>query len=278
MSKSDPNEKLIELLETYKAALLAWDNGIQTLDDGTSVRTLVNRNTRAVQKIVRRAGCGRKMTVSPPAAVGGMIMRNVDPFTSVFRGPYGLNMMPIISDMIDETVGVIQAGELPPERTTAAGGKSKKKRRPSNKKVFVVHGRDNGAKQTIARFLEKLGLEPVILHERSNAGLTIIEKFEKHSDVAYAVVLMTPDDIGALAKEKDKLAYRARQNVVLELGYFMGRLGRSHVCVLLKGDIERPSDSDGIIYVALDPNDGWKILLAKELKEVGLEIDLNQAM
>lgn len=278
MAKTDPNQELIDLLETYKAVLLAWDDGAQELKDGTPVRTYINRNTRAVQKIVRRAGCGRTMTVSPPPAVGGMIMRNVDPFSCIFQGPYGMNMVPIISDMIDETVGVIMAGELPPERKEPPQRNPRQRRAPSNKKVFVVHGRDNEAKQSIARFLEKLGLEAVILHERCNAGLTLIEKFEKNSDVAYAVVLMTPDDVGALEQEKEKLHHRARQNVILELGYFMGRLGREHVCALLKGDIELPSDSDGIIYIALDPNDGWKILLAKELKGAGLEIDLNKAM
>ena len=278
MEKTDSNQELIDLLEAYKTVLMAWDSGIGELDDGTPVRTYINRNTRAVHKVVRRAGCSKTITVSPPPAVGGMIMRSVDPFSCVFQGPYGMNMVPIISDMIDEAVGVIMAGELPPERKEPQKGGSKQRPKHSNWKVFVVHGHDNEAKQSIARFLEKLGLEAIILHERTNAGLTIIEKFEKNSDVAYAVVLMTPDDVGALENEKQKLQHRARQNVILELGYFMGRLGREHVCALLKGDIERPSDSDGIIYIALDPNDGWKILLAKELKEAGLNIDLNKAM
>ena len=269
-------QELIDLLETYKAALQVWNAGHDTLEDGTSIRTFINRNTPAVRKIVWRAGSGRTMTVSPPPAVGGLVMRNVDPFSCVFQGPYRLNMVPVISDMIDEAVGVIMAGELPPESKEE---KPKKRReRPSGKKVFVVHGRDNEAKQTVARFLEKLGLEAVILHERSNAGLTIIEKFEKHSEVAYAVVLMTPDDVGALRTEKASLRGRARQNVIFELGYFMGKLGRNHVCALVKGDIERPSDSDAIIYIPLDPNDGWKLLLAKELKEAGLQVDLNVAV
>lgn len=271
------NTDLIKLLENYKMAVQAWSHGHQTLDDGTSIRTFINRSTQAVRKLVWRACCGRTMTISPPPLVGGMIMQNVDPFAYVFEGPYGINMVPIISDMIDETVGVIMAGELPPEQKEKTPVRDKK--RPlSQNKVFVVHGRDNEAKQTVARFLEKLGLEAIILHERSNAGLTIIEKFEKHSDVAYAVVIMTPDDIGCLKDEKDNIQARARQNVIFELGYFMGKLGRKNVCALLKDNIERPSDSDGIIYIALDPNDGWKILVAKELKEAGLKVDLNKAV
>jgi predicted nucleotide-binding protein len=89
---------------------------------------------------------------------------------------------------------------------------------------------------------------------------------------------MTPDDVGCLKSEKENLQARARQNVIFELGYFMGKLGRKNVCALLKDNIERPSDSDGIIYIALDPNDGWKILVAKELKEAGLKVDLNRAV
>jgi len=272
------DEKLIELLETYKAALQAWDSGHETLDDNTPIRTVINRNTRAVRKIIWRAGCGKVVTVGPPPAIGGMIMPNVDPFSCIFQGPYGTNMIPMIIDMIDETVGVIMAGELPPEQPDEPNHTSKGRLPSSNKKVFIVHGHDNEVKQTVARFLEKLGLEAVILHERSNAGLTIIEKFEKHSDVAYAIVLMTPDDLGTLKTEKDRLQERARQNVVFELGYFMGKLGRNYVCALLKGNIEIPSDSDGIIYIALDPNDGWRILLAKELKDAGLNIDMNKAV
>jgi len=276
MSKpSDDNAKYIEQLEAYKTALIAYTNGHDTLNDGTSIRTFINRNTPAVRKLVWRAGCGRTATVSPPPAVGGLIMRNIDPFGCVFEGPYGMDMTPVISDMIDETVGVIEAGELRPESKRKSAKKTKKK---SSRKVFVVHGHDNETKQTVARFLEKLGLEAVILHERSNKGLTIIEKFERNADVAYAVVLMTPDDVGAAKADAKDLNARARQNVVLELGYFMGKLGRKNVAAILRGDIERPSDYDGVVYIGYDLNDGWKLLLAKELKEAGLDVDLNAVM
>ena len=143
-------------------------------------------------------------------------------------------------------------------------------------KVFLVHGRDNETKQTVARFLEKLGLEVIILHEMSSGGKTIIEKFEANSDVTYAVVLLTPDDVGAEKGERDRLNSRARQNVIFELGYFTGKLGRENVCTLLRGNIERPSDYDGIIYIDLDPADGWKLVLARELKAAELSVDLNK--
>ncbi len=125
--------------------------------------------------------------------------------------------------------------------------------------VFVVHGRDEGAKETVARFLTRLGLQPIILHEQPNQGRTIIEKFEEYAQVSYAVVLLTPDD--KCISETGDCTFRARQNVILELGYFIGQLGRKHTCALLKGDIEIPSDFDGVLYVKMDDGGGWKAQL-----------------
>jgi predicted nucleotide-binding protein len=146
-------------------------------------------------------------------------------------------------------------------------------------KVFIVHGHDEAAKEKVTRFLEKLDLEAVILHEQPDKGKTIIEKLETHSsdvDIGYAVVLLTPDDLGALAIEKNKLSPRARQNVVFELGYFLAKLGRERVHALYQGEIELPSDYQGVIYTPLDPHEAWKAKLAKELKAVGFKIDLNK--
>lgn len=144
--------------------------------------------------------------------------------------------------------------------------------REHSRKVFIVHGRDDGTKQTVARFVEKLGLEAVILHERPNLGRTIISKFrEESTNVGFAVVLMTPDDLGRSADSTD-LKARARQNVVFELGYFIGRLQPDRVVALVKGHIERPSDFDGVVYISLEDND-WRILLAKEFRASGMQID-----
>jgi predicted nucleotide-binding protein len=145
-----------------------------------------------------------------------------------------------------------------------------------SKKVFVVHGHDNEAKESTARFLEKLGLQPIILHEQASSGRTIIEKFEMYSgDIAFAVVLLTPDDVGASATNQERLNSRARQNVIMELGYFMGRLSRLRVCALHKGGIELPSDYQGVLYVEMDPNGAWKTKLAQEFVQAKLPIDLN---
>ena len=146
-------------------------------------------------------------------------------------------------------------------------------------RVFVVHGRDEEAKQAMARFLETIGLEPVILQEQPSKGNTIIEKFEEHAQSAgFAVALCTPDDIGGLAEDPDNLKPRMRQNVVFELGYFAGAIGRNRVCALLKGDIERPSDYDGVVYIPMDSNEGWKLTLARELRAAGFDIDLNRTL
>ena len=141
--------------------------------------------------------------------------------------------------------------------------------------VFLVHGRDHGTMERVARFLERINLDPIILHEQANEGRTIIEKFEVHSDVSYAVILLTPDDKGGLATDSESQQLRARQNVVLELGYFIGKLGRNRVSVLKVEKVEKPSDIDGMVYIGLDGSDGWKIQLAREFKVAGLKIDPN---
>ncbi len=146
----------------------------------------------------------------------------------------------------------------------------------NTRQVFVVHGRDDAAKHQVRTFLNELGLEPVILDEQPNDGQTVIEKFEGNADVGFAVVLLTPDDTGGLADSSNKSRPRARQNVIFELGFFVGKLGRKKVCVLRKGDVEIASDYQGVIYVHMDDDGGWKLKLAKELNNTGIDVDLNQ--
>jgi predicted nucleotide-binding protein len=150
---------------------------------------------------------------------------------------------------------------------------------PDLSKVFVVHGHDGEARQTIARFIEKLGFEAVILHERPNKGRTIITKFrEEAAGVGFAVVLMTPDDVGSAAPFiEGQIRPRARQNVVFELGFFIGELGSDRVAALVKGEIEQPSDFDGVVYISLDSG-SWQMELSRELKEAGYTIDWNKVM
>lgn len=149
--------------------------------------------------------------------------------------------------------------------------------RENTRRVFVVHGHDNGLKETVARYISLLNLTPVVLHEQPNQGRTVIEKFERHADVDFAIVLFTPDDVGYPINKAEQARPRARQNVVLELGFFMGVLGRQRVCVLHTGEIELPSDYAGVLYLPLDVGGAWRFLLAKEMKASGMHVDLNLA-
>lgn len=147
---------------------------------------------------------------------------------------------------------------------------------PVSRKVFVVHGHDLESRDLVASLLSRLDLEPVVLDERPNQGRTIIEKIEANRVVRFAVVLLTPDDRGG--SRDDTLRDRARQNVVLELGYFLGCLGRANVCALKKGDIEIPSDFHGVLYVPFDANGDWRRRLANEILAAGIEIHLDRLM
>jgi predicted nucleotide-binding protein len=145
--------------------------------------------------------------------------------------------------------------------------------------VFVVHGHDHGMKETVARFLAKLGLNPIILHEQPDEGKTIIEKFEKHAEVSFAVAIFSRDDLGVAVNAIPKtepiekmLRPRARQNVVLEFGYFMGALGRENVRAIVEDGVETR-----VLYIPFDAADGWRLRLVKEIKSAGLDIDANAA-
>lgn len=149
----------------------------------------------------------------------------------------------------------------------------------TNTKVFVVYGHDETAKNHLEAMLRRWGLEPLILDQLPSEGQTIIEKLEKYTaNVHFAVVLATPDDEGNRSGRDDEKAYRARQNVVLELGMLLSRLGRSRVAILLKqqANMERPSDIQGLIYIPFkdDLQKEAGTILAKEMAAQGYHIDI----
>ena len=149
----------------------------------------------------------------------------------------------------------------------------------TSQKVFTVHGHDEAAKHAVARFIERLDLETIILDEQPSEGLTIIEKFEKHAGSAdFAIVLITPDDVGASIEKKSDLKLRARQNVIFELGYFFHALGRKGVCALYKEGVELPSDIYGVVYILMDEFDAWQLTLAREMRQAGLSFDANKLL
>jgi len=145
------------------------------------------------------------------------------------------------------------------------------------KKIFIVHGHDGEMMQESARFVEKLGFDPVILKEQPDEGRTIIEKFEDYSDVDFAIVLFSPDDLGK-SKHAEDLNPRPRQNVVFELGFFIGKLGRNNVVVLHKvvEDFEMLTDFQGVLFKPY--REGWQINIAKELRAAGFDVDFNNLL
>lgn len=145
-------------------------------------------------------------------------------------------------------------------------------------KVFIVHGHDGTPREAVARFLERIGLEPLILHEMPNAGRTIFTKFQEEAGgTGFAIVLLTPDDVGR-SKKEEQMKDRARQNVFLELGFFIGKLGPDRVAPLVKGKLELPSDYDGVGYIPFDDSDAWKMQLGRELQAAGYDVDWNKVM
>lgn len=150
----------------------------------------------------------------------------------------------------------------------------------ARKKVFVVYGHDSDSRAQLEAMLRRWDLEPLILDQLPSEGQTIIEKLEKHTNEAnFAVVLATPDDIGFRDGHEDEKAYRARQNVVLELGMMLSKLGRKNVAILLKHqeNMERPSDIQGLIYIPFkDSVTDGAVLLAKEMAAQGYRIDIGR--
>lgn len=142
--------------------------------------------------------------------------------------------------------------------------------------VFIVHGHDEEAKAKTARFITKLGFTPIILHEQVSSSKTVIEKIEKYTNVGFGIILYTPCDLGAKNEENPNFQNRARQNVVFEHGFLIGKIGRENVCALVKGEVETPNDISGVVYVKMDNDSAWEIKIAKELRNSGYDVDLNK--
>ncbi|PVW02517.1 hypothetical protein DEA06_15335 [Microbacterium sp. Gd 4-13] len=178
---------------------------------------------------------------------------------------------------VNEVVAILNAAKLELEigAETIAPAEPTTTVLPSTR-VFIVHGRDDARKFELASFLQNLtGEQPVILHQQANGGQVLIEKLEEHAGRAgFAVVLLTGDDVGR-AKELDAADARprARQNVILEMGFFFGLIGRQRVAVLYESNVELPSDISGLVYTEVDAAGGWKPKLAAELDRAGIKVD-----
>ena len=154
--------------------------------------------------------------------------------------------------------------------------------------IFIVHGHNEEMKQNVARVVSLLGLKPIILHEQPNGGKTVIEKFERNAeDINFAIILLSADDLAASIRDlngvkedelRQHLEKRARQNVVFEMGYFAGKLGRANVFFLLQDEVAKPGDLDGIVYTAYDTARAWRFELVKELKNAGYKVSADQVL
>jgi predicted nucleotide-binding protein len=262
-----------KLAERIKSGRYLQTSDVQSSDDMDKLRNEQEKwssyNTEYLSRCFDIQAVSRKYSKVygyGPMVMNPNILQKVDGFRKGIDG------------QITELESIHERLELIPEAIALDQKKPVRNSKASNS-VFIVHGHDEVAKINVARFIDKLGLVSIILHEQANKGQTIIEKFESNAaEVGFAVVLLTPDDIGAPKDIPDETSLRARQNVVLELGYFCGALGRDKVCVLYKEGVEIPSDYLGVVYTQLDDSDGWHLKLAKEMKEAGLNVDLNNAI
>ena len=185
-----------------------------------------------------------------------------------------------VEDKNHRLESIIERLELIPEPANAASemaSPAKPSKEIDRSKIFIVHGHDDSAKLEVARFIEKIGFEPIILHEQASESRTIIEKIEAYSDVGFGVVIYSPCDIGGKNTDSPELTGRARQNVVFEHGFLIGKLGRSKVCPLVTGSVETPNDISGIVYTSMDSSN-WQIELAKELRAAEYPVDMNNVI
>ncbi len=233
------------------------------------LRRAINTMKGRVSALLEGCDCGMTVTQYPAPAVGGPIVRfNLLDLITENRSLHNLQVT-TITDKIDTAIGILRerANAVTEEWASA---------QPRTRDVFIVHGHDDAAREEVARFLSKADFNPVILHEQASGGRTVIEKLEKYADVGFAVILLTPDDVGG--PKDGTMQPRARQNVIAELFYFIGKLGRERVCALKKGDLEIPSDIGGVVYVPLDAGGGWRQTLLRELEAVAYEVDWGKAM
>ena len=202
--------------------------------------------------------------------------RNLSSFWGFIKSKYGTyaERRTYLSQEFTALLDQLEFGTTTVSQATQAPAPAAPVVTRNKRKVFIVHGRDNETKQEVARFIEKVGLQSIILHEQASAGMTIIEKIERYSNEAdFALVLYTPCDHGRGVHEtKVPARNRARQNVVFEHGYLMAKLGRENVCALVKGEIETPNDISGVVYVGFDSQGTWKTEVSKELTACGYSL------
>ena len=219
--------------------------GVSGLSTG---RAVGSRRDRA-NAIVKFALENPTVTTAENSLFSAFIVRAITSSTEDVKISNGSN-----GDSIDVTEPLSALGRAASETPS---------RNPN--RVFVVHGQNVSVRTKVVSFLSSLGLEAIILHEQPNMGRHLLTKFIEEAElVTFAIVLMTDDDVGCL--KGSALAPRARQNVILELGYFLAHLGQHRICALITPGLETPSDFDGIVYISMDRKGRWKTELRRELR------------
>lgn len=188
----------------------------------------------------------------------------------------GMDTSPYRPAGVAQVISILTAAKLELELEAETDTLEPTSEQEPSHRVFIVHGQDDKRKYELESYLQKLTNEPpIILHQQPNGGRVLIEKFEDTaSSVGYAVVLLTADDLGrpaSLEHQDDRL--RGRQNVVFEMGFFIGLIGRTRVAVLYETGVELPSDITGLVYIPLDAAGAWKGKLASEMDHIGIPID-----
>lgn len=227
---------------------------------------------RRVVNIVKRLS-----TATSPALALAMDGAGVD------TDGYGRSAFSQAQNALLKSLVVLQSALQEDRYGELRTAESRNKSPALSNRVFVVHGHDSALKTDVERFVREIGLEPVVLHRQPDGGATIIEKFEKNSDVGYAFVLLTPDEVAytvdqePLPDAERKKEHRARPNVILELGHFIGRLGRERVCCLRKGAVAVPSDLHGVVYKEVGESvESQAYAIIRELRAVGYNIRLGE--
>lgn len=222
-----------------------------------------------------------RITIRETEIRSGDLVGIINDMSFVRESIFNLNnryIRDITRDALKEGKGKLKADAgIEDESTQNKIRESEPNQEVDKTKVFIVHGHDSAAKSEVEAFVRRLHLEPIIIHQQANGGQTIIEKIERYSNVGFGVVLYTPCDMGASNADAGQSIYRprARQNVVFEHGYLIGKIGRENVAALVKDEIETPNDISGVVYIEMDSRQRWHLDLAKELRASGYNVDFS---
>jgi predicted nucleotide-binding protein len=149
---------------------------------------------------------------------------------------------------------------------------------PTGGPILLIHGRDAGAKESVLKFIGQLGLRALTFQEEPNGGRSIVEKFGELSNSQFAIILFTPDEIAVSRDRSKEKQVRVSQHVMFEFGYVVAKLGHRRVCALYDEGVEIPPEASGITAIPMDFRGGWRLLVAREFKQAGVDVDLNKAL